>query len=92
MHLYIQIRIQGVDVWVRGNNDIQAICNGSGPLGPLGPLRVLRTARAARTTSGSYVAKVRYAVTAHTSNTRRMGHYGIHAESMDWSGYNIPTK
>ena len=52
----------------------------SGPLGPLGPPRVLRTARA---TSGSYVAAVRCTVAVHS---RRMGHYGIHAGSMDWRG------
>jgi hypothetical protein len=28
IHLYIQAWIQGVDVWVRGYNDIHAICNG----------------------------------------------------------------
>ena len=27
IHLYIQVWIQGVDVRVRGHNDIQAICN-----------------------------------------------------------------
>jgi hypothetical protein len=61
----------------------------SGPLGPVGPPRVLRTAR---TTSGSYVATVRYTVAVHK---RRMGHYGIHAGSRKllWTGvgYNIPT-